>query len=74
MAAGVLGLNLVHAVPSAIKTDNVSAVPVIRETTALKRISMEYKWSMSSAMTKSVMVSYLVLFNKQIPCYRASVQ
>lgn len=57
MEAGVLGLNLVHVVAFAIKTDNVSAVPVIRATTALKRISMEYKWTKSSAMTKSVMVS-----------------
>ena len=43
VAAGVPGLNLVHAQPSAIKFNNVSAAPVIRATTALERISMEYK-------------------------------
>jgi len=60
MAAGVLGLHLVHAVPTAIKSDNVSAAPVIRATTALERIRMECKWTKSSAMSKSVMLPSMV--------------
>ena len=59
MVPGALGQTLVLAVSTAIKFDNASAPPVIEAGTAQRRTSMEWNCNKSSAVTASVLVSYM---------------